>query len=453
MTPVRAMFDGLRVMLVEDDPAVRAATAQTLELAGFGLELHASAESALKNLKQFFPGVLLIDFQLTGMNGIALLERAMKIDRDLPVIIITGHGDISIAVKAMHAGAYDFLEKPVSNDFLIGVVTRAMEKRRLTFEVSDLRRRLEQKTGIDGMLIGDSPSIVALRNSILKLSDVTPDVLIHGETGAGKELVARALHTCSPLCEGPFVAINCGAIPESMFESELFGHEKGAFTGAQTVRIGKIEHASGGTLFLDEVESMPIALQVKLLRVLQFRQLERLGSNKMIDVPVRVVAATKMDLKAASDMGRFRSDLYFRFNVVTLAIPPLRERREDIPQLFEHHVLLAAARYKREAPIVTDQLMRDLVSFDWPGNVRELGNVADRFVLGLLGGRFNSDATKEAVDRSLKDVVGDFERGLIIEALRRHQGDVLVVSEVLGIPKKTLYDKMRRYALSGEEYR
>jgi len=448
-----AMYDGLRVMFVEDDPAVRAATAQTLDLAGFEIEQHASAESALKSLKEYFPGVLLVDFQLTGMNGIALLERAMTIDRSLPVIIVTGHGDISIAVKAMHAGAYDFLEKPVSNDFLIGVVTRAMEKRRLTFEVSDLRRRLEQKTGIDSMLIGDSLAMVALRNRILKLSDVTPDVLIHGETGSGKELVARALHECSPLRDGPFIAINCGAIPESMFESELFGHEKGAFTGAQALRIGKVEHASGGTLFLDEVETMPVALQVKLLRVLQFRQLERLGSNKLINVPVRVVAATKLDLKAACDMGRFRSDLYFRFNVVNLAIPPLRERREDIPQLFEHHVLLAAARYKREAPIVTDQLMRDLVSFDWPGNVRELGNVADRFVLGLLGGRFNSDAANESADRSLKDIVGDFERGLIIETLRRHHGDVLAVSGSLGIPKKTLYDKMRRYALSGEEFR
>jgi two-component system C4-dicarboxylate transport response regulator DctD len=450
---MNAMYDGLRVMFVEDDPAVRAATAQTLDLAGFEIEQHASAESALKNLKEYFPGILLVDFQLTGMNGIALLERAMTIDRSLPVIIVTGHGDISIAVKAMHAGAYDFLEKPVSNDFLVGVVTRAMEKRRLTFEVSDLRRRLEQKTGIDSILIGDSLAMVALRNSILRLSDVTPDVLIHGETGSGKELVARALHECSPLRNGPFVAINCGAIPESMFESELFGHEKGAFTGAQALRIGKIEHASGGTLFLDEVETMPMALQVKLLRVLQFRQLERLGSNKLIDVPVRVVAATKLDLKAACDMGRFRSDLYFRFNVVSLVIPPLRERREDIPQLFEHHVLLGAARYKREAPFVTDQLMRDLVSFDWPGNVRELGNVADRFVLGLLGGRFNSDAANESADRSLKDVVGDFERGLIIETLRRYHGDVLAVSESLGIPKKTLYDKMRRYALSGEEYR
>src|SRR4051812_41244466 len=232
-------YEGLRVMLVEDDPAVRAATAQTLELAGFELEVHASAETALKDLKEFYPGVLLVDFQLKGMDGIALLERAMTIDKALPVIIITAHGDISIAVKAMHAGAHDFLEKPVANDFLVGVVTRAMEKRKLTFEVSDLRRRLEQKTGIESILIGDSPAMAALRSSILKLSDVSPDVLIHGETGSGKELVARALHACSPLRDGPFVAINCGAIPEQMFESELFGHEKGAFTGAQALRIGK----------------------------------------------------------------------------------------------------------------------------------------------------------------------------------------------------------------------
>jgi len=447
------MYNDLRVMLVEDDVAVSAATAQTLGLAGFELELHGSPESALRNLKEFFPGILLIDFERAGGHGIALLERAMKIDRALPVIIVTGGGDISMAVKAMHAGAYDFLEKPVCDDLLVGVVRQAMEKRRLTFQASDLRRRLEPKTGIDSALIGDSPAMVALRNNIRKLSDVAPDVLIHGETGSGKELVARALHDCSPVRDGPFVAINCGAIPETMFESELFGHEKGAFTGAQTQRIGKIEYASGGTLFLDEVEAMPMALQVKLLRVLQFRQLERLGSNRLIDVPVRVVAATKTDLKAASDIGQFRSDLYFRFNVVTLSVPALRERREDIPQLFEHHVLLAAARYKRMPPTVTDQLMRDLVLSDWPGNVRELGNAADRFVLGLLGGRFNTNSTNENENKSLKDVVGDFERGLIVETLRKHHGGVLVASEILGIPKKTLYDKMRRYALSENEYR
>jgi two-component system, NtrC family, C4-dicarboxylate transport response regulator DctD len=453
------MFEGLRVILVEDDPVVRHATAQILGLADIAVELHATAESALKSLTECFPGILLVDYQLPGMNGIALLERAMAIDQTLPVIVLTGHGDISIAVKAMRAGAYDFIEKSVSNDFLIGVIMRAMEKRRLTFEISDLRKKLEQRSGIESILIGGSESMVALRRSILALSDVTPDVLIQGETGSGKELVARALHKCSPSRDGQFVAINCGAIPETMFESELFGHEKGAFTGAHSQRIGKIEHASGGTLFLDEVEAMPLALQVKLLRVLQSRQVERLGSNRVIDVPIRVIAATKVDLKAASDAGRFRSDFYFRFSVVTLAIPPLRNRRDDILQLFEHHVLLAATRYKRQEPVVTDQLLRDLVSYDWPGNVRELSNVADRFVLGLLPGRFNGSASfnvsgsQEIVDKPLKDVVADFERSLIMETLRRNHGDVAVVGEILGMPKQTLYDKMRRYALSGDEFR
>ena len=450
---MQGMYSDLRVMLVEDEVAISAGTAQALGLAGFELELHDSADSALRSLKDFFPGVLLIDFQQAGVSGIALLERALKIDPMLPVVMITGGGDISTAVRAMHAGAYDFLEKPVADDVLIRVVGQAMDKRRLAFQAGDMRRRLEPRAGIDRALIGDSPSMAALRNSIFKLSDVAPDVLIHGETGSGKELVARALHDCSPLRDGPFVAINCGAIPETMFESELFGHEKGAFTGAQTQRIGKIEYASNGTLFLDEVEAMPMALQVKLLRVLQFRQLERLGSNRLIDVPVRVIAATKTDLKAASALGQFRSDLFFRFNVVTLHIPPLRERREDIPQLFEHHVLLAAARYKRKPPVVSDRLMRDLVLFDWPGNVRELGNAADRFVLGVLGGRFGAGSNNESDNKSLKDVVGDFERGLIVETLRKHQGGVLVASEILGIPKKTLYDKMRRYALSEDEYR
>ncbi len=455
------MYEGLRVIVVEDDPAVRNATVQTLGIADIDVEPHASAESALKSLSEFFPGVLLVDFQLPGMDGIALLEHAMAIDQTLPVIVITGHGEVCIAVKAMRAGAYDFIEKPVSNDFLVGVIKRAMEKRRLTFEINNLRNKLKQKSGIESILIGDSAPMTALRRSILMLSDVTPDVLIYGETGSGKELVARALHKSSPLSDGRFVAINCGAIPETMFESELFGHEKGAFTGAYTQRIGKIEHASGGTLFLDEVEAMPLALQVKLLRVLQFREIERLGSNKVLNIPFRVIAATKTDLKVASDAGRFRSDLYFRFSIVTLAIPSLRDRREDILQLFEYHVLMAAARYKRRAPVVTDQLLRDLVSYDWPGNVRELSNVADRFVLDLLPGRFNGCgsasfygiASEGSLSKPLKDVVADFERSIIMDALRRNHGDVTVVSEMLGIPKKTLYDKMKRYTLSGDEFR
>jgi two-component system C4-dicarboxylate transport response regulator DctD len=300
----------------------------------------------------------------------------------LPVIVITGHGDVAMAVQAMRAGAYDFLEKPAPAERLVDAVKSAMERRQLTFEMADLRRKLQQKDGIERILIGKSAGMAALRRDILQLAEAGPDVLILGETGSGKELVARCLHEASPARDKPFVAINCGAIPENMFESELFGHERGAFTGAQMQRIGKIEYASGGTLFLDEVESLPLAMQVKLLRVLQFRQIERLGSNKPVSVSIRVVAATKTDLAALSQDQQFRSDLYFRLNVVSLDIPPLRARREDIPLIFEHHVAQAAQRYGRETPAVSDALMRELMAADWPGNVRELANVADRFVLG-----------------------------------------------------------------------
>jgi two-component system C4-dicarboxylate transport response regulator DctD len=375
------MLPALHVLLVEDDPAVRFANAQTLKLAGLDVIACASAEAALEKVHPLFPGIMLVDVRLPGMDGLALLERVQRMEPALPVIIITGHGDVAMAVQAMRAGAYDFLEKPTPSELLVNTAKRALERRQLAFELADLRRQLQQKDGIERILIGKSAGIANLRRDILQLAQAGPDVLIHGETGSGKELVARCLHEASPARDKPFVAINCGAIPESMFESELFGHERGAFTGAQMQRIGKIEYASGGTLFLDEVESMPMAMQVKLLRVLQFRQVERLGSNKPVPVVLRVVAATKVDLAALSKEQKFRDDLYFRLNVVSLDIPPLRERREDIPLIFQHHVAQAAQRYGREAPELSESLMRELMTYDWPGNVRELANVADRFVL------------------------------------------------------------------------
>ncbi|MDB5597790.1 MAG: Fis family transcriptional regulator [Hyphomicrobiales bacterium] len=444
------MHPDLHILLVEDDPAVRFANAQTLKLAGFAVEAVASAEAALDRMHPMFPGVLIVDVRLPGMDGLALLDRAQRIEPALPVIIITGHGDVAMAVQAMRAGAYDFLEKPTPTDVLVATATRALEKRKLTFELADLRRKLQQKDGIERILIGKSPGMIGLRRDIIQLAQAGPDVLILGETGSGKELVARCLHEASPARDKAFVAINCGAIPENMFESELFGHERGAFTGALMQRIGKIEYASGGTLFLDEVESMPMAMQVKLLRVLQFRQVERLGSNKAVPVNLRVVAATKTDLAALSAEQKFRSDLYFRLNVVSLEIPPLRARREDIPLIFDHHVTQAAVRYAREAPEVSDALMRELMTYDWPGNVRELANIADRFVLGVLAGRFREAATGR---RALHDLVAEFERGLIVEALRHHHGNVAAAADALGVPRKTLYDKLKRFELTSEEYR
>jgi two-component system C4-dicarboxylate transport response regulator DctD len=296
----------------------------------------------------------------------------------------------------------------------------------------------------------------ALRRTVLDLAGTTADVLIYGETGSGKDLVARCLHDYSPRRGGPFVPINCGGLPDALVESELFGHEAGAFTGAQKARAGKLEAADGGTLFLDEIESMPLGVQVKLLRVLQERTVERLGSNRAVPVDCRVVAASKTDLLAASEAGRFRADLYYRIGVAFIHLPPLRERREDIGMLFEHFTLLAASRYGRELPVPSPAQQAELLAYDWPGNLRELGNVATRFVLGLGGSRLTPGGTGPAAPASalsLHDQIDQFERALIADALRRHGGDVTASAKALQLPKQTLYDKMKRLQMQGADYR
>ena len=442
------MFDGLKVMLVEDDAAVRFGAVQALTLAGLSVEGFASAEALTGKIHEHFPGVVVCDVRLPGRSGLDVLDDALKIDPNLPVVLVTGHGDISMAVTAIRSGAYDFIEKPVASDRLVSAVKRALEKRALTFELRDLRHKLAGGSDIETVLIGHSEPMKTLRRSILDLADAAPDVLVYGETGSGKELVAQCLHRTSKARTKPLVAINCGAIPESMFESEIFGHEQGAFTGAQKRRIGKIEHASGGALFLDEIESMPLAMQVKLLRVLQDRHVERLGSNLQIKLNLRVIAATKSDLAQLSDAGKFRSDLYYRLNVVTLHIPPLRQRREDIPMLFAHFVAEAGDRYERAPDVPSERLLGELIAHSWPGNVRELRNVADRFVLGALGGALAGGQGAPAKEQSLPDIIADFERGLILAALRGVKGDVGAASEILRVPKKTLYDKMRRFGLT-----
>jgi two-component system C4-dicarboxylate transport response regulator DctD len=352
-----------------------------------------------------------------------------------------------MAVQAMHDGAYDFIEKPYSSEQLADVVRRAADKRRLQLEVHALRQRLAHSEGIEACLLGNTPAMQALRQTILDVAGQPADVLIYGETGTGKELVARCLHQFSERGKHNYVPVNCGAIPETIFESELFGHEQGAFTGAAKRQVGKIEHADHGTLFLDEIESLPLAMQVKLLRVLQERSIQRLGSNTPVPLDVRVIAASKEDLKAFSDQGKFRSDLYYRLNLIVLHIPPLRERREDIPLLFEHFLLDAAARYKRPCPAVAAAQMHQLMAHDWPGNVRELRNAADRFVLGL------SASAESAPPASLAEQVGAFERMLIDQALRAAGGNVATACTALSLPKQTMYHKMQKYGLTAEDYR
>ena len=447
------MSEGLKVLFVEDDPAVRMGSQQALQLADLEVLAFDSAEQARKQILPDFSGVLVSDVKLPGMDGLALLRHAMSIDPALPVILVTGHGDISMAVQAMREGAYDFIEKPFSSERLIEVVQRALEKRRLTLEVQSLRKRLENRQGIEATILGRSPAIEQLRRQILDLADTSAEILIVGETGTGKELVARCLHDHSSRRSRNFVAMNCGGLHESLFESEVFGHEAGAFTGASKRRIGKVEHANGGTFFFDEIESTPPGQQVKLLRMLQEHHIERLGSNALIPVDCRIVAATKQDLKELSQQGLFRNDLYYRVSVVTLDLPSLRERREDIPLLFEHFVLQAALRHNRSAPVLSSAQMRELMAYSWPGNARELRNVAERFVLGLLGAKFDPPQLAKTSAKSLPEQVDHFERCLIEEELRKHSGRASIASEALGIPKKTLYDKMRKYSLVGEEFR
>jgi DNA-binding NtrC family response regulator len=284
----------------------------------------------------------------------------------------------------MRLGAYDFVEKPFPPDRLVEVARRAAENRRLILQVRALRAQLAGQCGIEASIIGSSSAIRRVRQFVLNLADPPANVLIQGETGTGKELIARSLHQHSPRSSKPFVAVNCGSVPEQLFESEMFGYEPGAFTDASHRRIGKFQHANGGTLFLDEIESMPAALQVKLLRVLQDQKVERPGSNEWFAVNVRVIAASKGNLKQLAEQGHFRTDLLYRLNVAVLDIPPLRDRMEDIPLLFEHFVVGAARRHNKPMPVITAPQLKELMSHDWPGNVRELRNVADRFVLGLL---------------------------------------------------------------------
>ncbi|MBF8781461.1 two-component response regulator AauR [Pseudomonas fulva] len=435
----------LTVLIVEDDPHVLLGCQQALALEDIPCEGVGSAEQALERIGEDFAGIVVSDIRLPGMDGRELLDRLKARDSSLPVVLITGHGDIDMAVGAMRAGAYDFMEKPFSPERLVGVARRALEQRRLSREVHSLRRALASQGTLESRIIGRSSAMQQLRELIANVGDTSANVLIEGETGTGKELVARCLHDFSRRHDQPFVALNCGGLPENLFESEIFGHEANAFTGAGKRRIGKIEHANGGTLFLDEVESMPLNLQIKLLRVLQERTLERLGSNQSIAVDCRIIAATKSDLDALGQKGQFRSDLYYRLNVVTLELPPLRERREDILQLFEHFLAQAALRFDRQPPGLDSQTLSRLMAHDWPGNVRELRNVAERHALGLPV--FKKPGQGAGQGLGFAEAVEAFERNLLSDALQRSGGNLSQASQELGMAKTTLFDKVKKYGL------
>ncbi|MDZ5739324.1 sigma-54-dependent transcriptional regulator [Pseudomonas asiatica] len=441
------------VILVDDDPHLRQALSQTLDLAGLKVVALADAQGLAERIEADWPGVVVSDIRMPGIDGLQLLEQLHGRDNELPVLLITGHGDVPLAVQAMRAGAYDFLEKPFASDALLDSVRRALALRRLVLDNRSLRLALSDRQQLATRLVGQSPSMQRLREQIGALAGTRADVLILGETGAGKEVVARALHDLSSRRDGPFVAINAGALAESVVESELFGHEPGAFTGAQKRRIGKFEFANGGTLFLDEIESMSLDVQVKLLRMLQERVVERLGGNQLIPLDIRIIAATKEDLRQSADQGRFRADLYYRLNVAPLRIPPLRERGDDILVLFQHFADAASERHGLPPHALQPAQRAMLLRHDWPGNVRELQNAAERFALGLelaLDGQAPPAAMPSAPMPSgnLSEQVEQFERSLIAAELAQPHSSMRSLAEALGIPRKTLHDKLRKHGLS-----
>ena len=436
------------VALVEDDEDFRNALNERLSLEGFEVQAFRTADLALKAVTAEFPGVVVTDLRMPGMDGRQLLTRLQALDPALPVILITGHGDIAEAVAAMRDGAYDFVAKPFAFDRLHDSLKRAMEKRAL---VLDNRRlaALSSEAGVELPLLGESRAIRSLRATIAQIADARMDVLIEGDTGVGKEAVARALHNGGRRRPHPFVAVNCGALPDGMVESELFGHELGAFAGALRRRVGYVERAHNGSLFLDEVESMPLTVQVKMLRVLEEREVHPIGANEPRVLDLRVLASAKSDPARAVEEGRLREDLFYRLNVVRLRVPPLKERREDIPLLFAHLLARAPTAPGAHTPPVTDAVRSRLLEADWPGNIRELAHFAQRFALGLE----QVDAAQAELDLSLIERVARFEAQVLTDTLSDTAGDMVEVQRRLKIPRKTLYDKLARHGLKASAFR
>ena len=434
------------VLLIDDDRQLLRATAQTLDLAGFDVTPLGAAAEALSHLDSSFAGVVVSDIRMPGMDGLQLFERIRGLDAEIPVILVTGHGDIPTAVKAIQDGVYDFIAKPFPAERLVQCVHRAAEKRGLILENRRLREAA-RKAEDDFPLIGQTPVMDRLRQTLRQIADTDVDVLVTGETGSGKEVVARLLHGWSRRAKGNFVALKCGALPEQVIESELFGHEPGAFTGAQKKRIGRIEHSSGGTLFLDELESMPLSTQIQMLRVLELREVTPLGTNEVRPVDIRIVAAAKVDLADPEQRKSFREDLYYRLNVISLTIPPLRERREDIPLLFSYFAERAARRFQREAPPLSTEILRHLAEHEWPGNVRELSHFAERAVLGLIPSAATMPAPNLGASGTLPERLERLEADIIRDTLAAHGGDVQETIAALGIPRKTFYDKLQRHGI------
>lgn len=442
-----------RIILVDDDAELRASTAQALDLAGFDVLASDQPEDVPDLVGYGFPGIVVTDIRMPRLDGISLMARIHALDRDLPVILITGHGDVQLAVRAMREGAHDFIEKPFSGSQLAETCARALDYRRLVLENRVLRAAAGQKDDLETRLPGRSAAMIDLRRRLRTIGPSETDVLIIGETGTGKEVVARTLHDLSPRAGKPFVTIDCAALPETQIESELFGHEAGAFPGAMRARYGRFEHARGGTVLLDDIGSLPLATQGKLLRVIEARVITPLGSNEARPLDIRILATSRTPLAPEVAAGRFRADLFYRLDVVSLTVPPLSVRAEDIPILFARLLAEAAARQRVEPPVPGPAALRGLMARDWPGNVRELRNAAERFALGLGTGQAGADPQAEAAGGGrLAERVAAYEKAEIERALAAHGGALKPVYEALGLSRKTLYEKMQKLGIDKSRF-
>lgn len=440
-----------RVLVIEDEEKLRRVIELQLRSSGFEVDKAASAEEALRMADS--ADLVLTDLRLPGMDGLELLSLLRHQNSQAPVIVMTAYGTVENAVEAMKSGAFDFLPKPFSLDHLMAVIQKAFEVRALRDENRNLREELGRRYRFEN-IIGRSPAMQEIFATIMRVAPSRATVLLAGESGVGKDLIARAIHHHSPRLDRPFVKINCTAIPENLMESELFGYEKGAFTGAVNSKPGKFEQADSGTAFLDEIGDVPASVQVKLLRVLQEREFERLGSNKTRHIDVRIIAATNQDLRAALEQGTFREDLYYRLNVVPMNIPSLRERREDIPFLAEHFVRKLAAETGGRVESITEGAIKKLLEYHWPGNVRELENVIERSLVLCSGTKLDADDIKlDTAPRSRTPeaeaflpeglTLDEYEQAIIREALRRTEGNKSQAARLLGLTRNAL-----RYRLS-----
>jgi two-component system response regulator AtoC len=459
------------ILIVDDDNAFRIATVALLEDNGFGVQVASNGTEGQRIFEKQSFDLVLSDLVMEGMNGIELLQWVKERSPETPVMMITGYASVKTAVEAIRLGAYDYITKPCDNDELLIKVRRVLADRKKDREINQLRDELRGTYSFSN-IISQSNSMKQVFKSVGQVADTDATVLVLGETGTGKEMLAKAIHFNSSRKSKPFIVITCSALNESLLESELFGHEKGAFTGAQRLRVGKFEDANGGSVFLDEIGDIPLHLQTKLLRVLQEKEIERVGGNRPIPVDVRVIAATNKDLAAMAKSGQFREDLFYRINVFPINLPALKERSDDIPLLTEHFVRKHADLAGGHVTSVAPRVLSSLASYDWPGNLRELENIVKRAVIktegsvitsvelpGLSPGRLTSSIPSPAISGQtpfkdyMKTVVQNAESIYLNEMLERHQGNVKVVAELMDLDRKTVYKKIEEYGIDLPKYR